>query len=701
MEKKRKRKLSESLGTKVALFLVGTVALLLFILTLIQGLRNFSETVNKSRTMFAEVGGKNTKAAEQLFCKTSAVGDTLKESLEHMLDEIPKDKRDREYVETILKGVVKGQSSVAEGQVYFEPNTFDGKDSTLGFFGRSYTKETDTLNKIERPAEKWYEKTLSSRDNYLGVTIIDNSGNADVYLDYPIDHGGSVIGIVALRVNLSAFQKILKAQDGNSKDKYMFITSTDGTIVAHSMDDSLIGKNEFEFQPAYKSIVDDLQTGKDGIETKGKSKVTGKLSTVYALPLNISGFDKKWVLFYSNTYDSFMSEARLELAITIIGNLIVLLFIGITIAVIMRKQVKEPVGLLEEALTYISTYHLNMGDIEKKAQKYIERKDEIGSAFRAGVAMTDNISELVTKIYGTSENLTATSEELTATAQSTVASSKDVSYAVENIAEGATSQAGDTQQAAESVEQVNISIGKMIVDIEKLVNAVDSIEELKNEGLNHLSELLEVAEDTNKSAALVTDVIMDTNQGAEEISKASQMIQSISDQTNLLALNAAIEAARAGDAGRGFAVVAEEIRKLAEESAGFTSEIGKVIDGLKVKTQSAVETMANVKKSVELQSEKLDDTKDNFNNIASALDESKKMVEHLSGESKEIEDYNTQIISIIENLSAIAEQNAASTQQASATVLSQVQALEDVSETAENLSKVAIALQEEVSKFEL
>ncbi len=80
-------------------------------------------------------------------------------------------------------------------------------------------------------------------------------------------------------------------------------------------------------------------------------------------------------------------------------------------------------------------------------------------------------------------------------------------------------------------------------------------------------------EQNNQAAQNIYEIIISNNEGASKIETASSIIQNIATQTNLLALNAAIEAARAGDAGKGFAVVSDEIRKLAEQSSSFTSEI--------------------------------------------------------------------------------------------------------------------------------
>lgn len=192
---------------------------------------------------------------------------------------------------------------------------------------------------------------------------------------------------------------------------------------------------------------------------------------------------------------------------------------------------------------------------------------------------------------------------------------------------------------------------------------------------------------------------MQTNKSAEQISTASDMIQSISDQTNLLALNAAIEAARAGEAGKGFAVVAEEIRKLAEQSAGFTGDIKQTISGLQEQTEKAVNTMSEAKEIVGEQEIKLQETGEKFEEISSALEKSREIVKEIARQSEDVVNNNKNITKVVENLSAIAEENAATTEEASASVDTQVQSIQDISSASENLAEIATNLQAEVSKF--
>ena len=100
----------------------------------------------------------------------------------------------------------------------------------------------------------------------------------------------------------------------------------------------------------------------------------------------------------------------------------------------------------------------------------------------------------------------------------------------------------------------NDVIKKSLDEILKIVETINRIQESTNGTMDNMNKL---------------------NNTSKEIVHILETVNSISKQTQLLALNATIESARAGEAGKGFGVVANEIKKLAQGTAGNVSEISK------------------------------------------------------------------------------------------------------------------------------
>lgn len=212
---------------------------------------------------------------------------------------------------------------------------------------------------------------------------------------------------------------------------------------------------------------------------------------------------------------------------------------------------------------------------------------------------------------------------------------------------------------------------------------------------------VEKTQNNSRSSKEVYDIIVETNESAQQIARASAMIQKIADQTNLLALNAAVEAARAGDSGRGFAVVADEIGKLAEQSRQFTGEINTIIQELTTKTATGVETMSILEQIVVSQSESVEMTNNKFDGITEAIDEMQKIIDRVSESSDEMAEDQAEIITLIEQLSAISEENAAGTEEASASVEEQTASMEEIAHSSEELAKIAEDLSRRVAQFRI
>ena len=356
--------------------------------------------------------------------------------------------------------------------------------------------------------------------------------------------------------------------------------------------------------------------------------------------------------------------------------------------------------IVESLLKQLSEFNFVI-DENKQVQNLLKRKDELGNISNSVKVMVGNIKGLIENIVQSSQNVAATSQELTATAETNKESASEIANEMEEIANSATQQAQNTEKTVRNIEYIGAMIEDNMKVILSLTDATNEIELRKNEGNEIINELIEKSEKNENASKQIFDAVKETNDSAEKIETVSKMIQAIADQTNLLALNAAIEAARAGESGRGFAVVAEEIRKLAEQSTGFTEEIKTVIGDLKLRTKNSVDTMSEVIQVTKSQKESSYETQEKFSMIAKTVEDIKNIVDDLNKTANNIQNTKESIVENVQELSSIAQQNAASSEQVSSTIQDQLESIVGIANASNELSQIASDLQNEIQAFHI
>lgn len=713
MMKLKKGNKQRSLGFKLSVILIAVLFVFFAAITFYESSDSYHKDVKNT---LREMENRSEIRAAHLQEEMMGIVQSTTAVSAYALQQLEEGRRDRQALIDNLTSALRNTKNIEGMYLCFDTNAYDRddeyrKDETYGGNGRFavYAEKKDgrvELRPVKEYGSDWFTQATELNENeFLEPYFDDEIKESRSSFVSPILHQGRNLGFVMAVADISFISEearlMKKTMDGMGLNQSGVIISTAKGVIlgdTHETQDRLF-LNVFEdISPAYREPYSKV-IRENNIHMDYESKRFGLTKSVLSR-IEIPGTEQSYVFNVLCSIENMTRSSRDEVLFRIVLYTLILVVIALIVVISTRRMISKPLKLTEMMLEELANYNYALDEEKNRlGNEYVKRKDEIGAMFRCLDKLVMNMREIIRAITNHAQNTAATAQQLTATAQNTAASSEEISNAIGSIAEGASSQADDTQKAALSVNTSGSTLEEVLSVIEELVVSTDKIEQRKQEGFETLAKLMDSTANNKNIFEEIVEVIKETNRSAEKISEASQMIQSISDQTNLLALNAAIEAARAGEAGRGFAVVAEEIRKLAEQSEGFTDDIKHVITELKARSENAVVLMKTASNIMEEQNSEMQDTSAKFEDISRAVEESKYIVDRINAASDKLSQENKLVTELVANLSSIAEENAASTQQVSSTVQMQQQSIREISQASEGLSVIATSLQEEICSF--
>ncbi len=374
----------------------------------------------------------------------------------------------------------------------------------------------------------------------------------------------------------------------------------------------------------------------------------------------------------------------------------ILLAVGSTfVAVIIGRYFNKSIAIAKKGVTNLAARDLTM------QPEVINSRDELGDLTNATNGLYEMMRKIMNNLNDTVKELFDSTDKMSENTSETTAATRQITDAIGEMAGNITGQAQDTEVASNEVQKLLSIVEKNSVSAQNLTGVSNTIRNATTEGMSVVNELQVTTNKSQSTFENIFNVISEMNTSATKIGEASSLISGIATQTNLLSLNASIEAARAGEAGKGFAVVANEIRQLAEQSANAVRTIDDMLAELQQNAKKADEQSSDVKKVVKQQSTNVEETKAKYVAIVDTIDAINREINALQQVSESMNTSCKSVVDLIANLSAGAEENAATSEETSASaeyILTSMNAMKDVGNTVNMLAK---DLKKILSEFKL
>ncbi len=280
------------------------------------------------------------------------------------------------------------------------------------------------------------------------------------------------------------------------------------------------------------------------------------------------------------------------------------------------------------------------------------------------------------------EHVTATSEEIHASSEEVAAAAQGAETGAANAAERvdrAEAAMVELRAAAHDASLAGEETHRSVQELERSAQAVRSATAATATNLSRIGKTVE------QSVAEVERL----REASEHVARFAETIGAIASQTNMLALNATIEAARAGQHGAGFAVVADEVRRLAEESAKEAQHAGTSTAETRRVIDHAAQLLEKMRDEIEAVAEAANRWIAELEGIVRAAE----TAAHLSSRMLEFPRRNAErtaeMQAVLAEVKAAAASSAGEAKVVSAAAAEQLKAIEDLAQSAMELSASA------------
>jgi methyl-accepting chemotaxis protein len=324
------------------------------------------------------------------------------------------------------------------------------------------------------------------------------------------------------------------------------------------------------------------------------------------------------------------------------------------------------------------------------------------------VHLRNGIRGLITSLKQNIGDVNQKMENLTATSQNASRSVEDASKGVQQVADNTSRVSDNTTKIAFGFEQLSKAMQDMSAAVEEITSSMESVSLLSRETDDLSTKGAQLAGDAQKSMVEITEtsdrvfvIVQDVEKQMSEITKIVGIIRDLANQTNLLALNAAIEAARAGDAGRGFAVVATEVKSLAQESRNSAERIEEMIADLQKSTRNAASAMGESRDVVEKGARMVSETVTSFTDIATAVQKVAKSASEVAAATEEQAATTEEVTASIAELTGFVEKTAKEASDAAAATEESSAALDEITRMVQSVSTVAVDVTEANRRFRI